>query len=77
MVNGSMAQGHSNTRLSIEGQIGAVSMLLYIQDLMMSAGRDHFSREDIMILMDTIGRDPDLFDPAMMEVMKAYRDKLS
>jgi hypothetical protein len=44
-------------------QFAALNILDYISALFTAAGKEHFSREDILVVLNTIKSDPEIFDP--------------
>lgn len=52
----------TDNRLSVEGQFGAQVVLRFLSDLFTVSGKDQFSREDILVLLNVCKHDPELFD---------------
>jgi len=44
-------------------QFQALNMLEYLSDLFTAAKKETFTRESILIVLDGVRSDPDLFDP--------------
>ena len=47
-------------------QFQALNVLDYLSDLFTAAKKETFTRVEILILLDNIKNDPDLFDPAVL-----------
>jgi hypothetical protein len=60
--------GIQRPHLSVEEAFGAAGLLCYIRDLITGGGKDVYRREDILVLLETISRDPSIF-PCGLGVM--------
>ena len=50
-------------------QAGAAAMVMYIRDLFTIAGKDTFTREEILVLLNTIQNDRELFTTDLVALM--------
>lgn len=41
--------------------IGAAGMLVYLRDLITISGKASFTREELLVIFETISRDPEIF----------------
>lgn len=57
------------TNLTPEAQAGALCTLSYLSDLITVGRTEQYSRTDLLIVLDCIKNDPDLFDP---EVVRSF-----
>lgn len=48
-------------------QITALTVLEYLSDLFTLAGKAVFSREEVLVILDCIKNDPELFDAHVLE----------
>lgn len=48
--------------------VGAASFLCYLRDLFTGAGKDQFSREEILVILETCSRDAEIF-PAGVAIL--------
>jgi hypothetical protein len=53
--------GHKTPTLDEEQATGAALLLCYIRDLLTNSPRENFPREDLLVLLETISRDGELF----------------
>lgn len=44
-----------------EQRIGAACMLCYLRDLFTATPRETFTRESILVILEAVSRDPELF----------------
>ena len=49
-------------------QIGAALMVSYLRDLFTGSEKESFSRDEILVLLDTIKKDTDLFTMDLVEL---------
>ena len=49
--------------------VGAAVLWSYLRDLFTNAGKDQFTRDEILVLLDTVNRDSELFTPGAMAMM--------
>lgn len=49
--------------------VGAISILQYVRSLFTTAGKDLFAREDILVIIDNIGHDPEIFPPGAWDLL--------
>ena len=54
---------------SPEQQFGALCVLEYVSDLFTAAGKDLFTREEVLVILAAVKNDPDFFD---RDVIEAY-----
>lgn len=47
--------------IDADSAVGAAGMLCYIRDLFTVSSKDHFSRGEILVILETISRDPEIF----------------
>lgn len=47
---------------SIQAQLAQQAILRYLLDLFTSAGRESFSREDVLVILNLCKNDPEIFD---------------
>ena len=47
--------------LDPEQQIGAAVLLTFLRDLFTTAGKEQFRREEILVLLNTLQNDPEIF----------------
>ena len=59
-------------RLSTDDQFAGLIFLDYISDLFTVAGKEQFTRAEILIVLNNVKCDPDLFDP---DVVVAYEQE--
>ncbi len=52
-----------------EAGVGAAGMLCYIRDLFTVAGKDVFAREEILVILEAISRDQEIFPGAIGVLM--------
>lgn len=52
--------------LAEQEQFQALNVLDYISDLFTAAGREEFSRADVLIILDAVRSDPEFFDPQVV-----------
>lgn len=52
--------------LTTDEQFQALNMLDYLSDLFTVAGKETFTREDVLVIINTVRSDPDFFDPAVV-----------
>ncbi len=55
--------------LSEEQQAAALAVLRYVSDLFTESPKEWFRREDVLVVLNNIGNDPHLFDPALVARM--------
>lgn len=53
--------GGKKPGLDDENALGAISILQYVRSLFTTAGKETFAREDILVVIDAIGHDPEIF----------------
>lgn len=52
--------------LDPEHALGAAIMLCYLRDLiMLPGGRDHWTREELLVLLEIVSTDPEIFPDAI------------
>jgi hypothetical protein len=49
--------------------VGAAFLWSYLRDLFTAAGKDQFTRDELLVLLDTISRDGEIFVPGAMAMM--------
>ena len=52
--------------LSTEHQIGGLAALGYVEDLISNSPKPAFTREELLMLLNLVKNDPDLFDAAVV-----------
>lgn len=55
--------------------VGAGAMLCYIRDLITTSTRDSYSLPELLVLLETISRDPDIFPAGVGTMMWAAEDE--
>ena len=53
--------------LSTEHQIGGLAALGYVEDLFSHAGKQVFTRDEILVLLNLVKNDPEIFHPVVVE----------
>jgi hypothetical protein len=53
--------------------VGAAILWSYLRDLFTDAGKDVFRREEILVLLDVIQSDPDMFPPDLIAMVADAR----
>ena len=51
------------TIMNADEQFAALNVLDYLTDLFTAAGKDSFTRENILVVLNAVKNDPELFDP--------------
>ncbi len=49
--------------MNSDEQFAALNVLDYLSDLFTAAGKDSFTRENILVVLNAVKSDPELFDP--------------
>lgn len=62
---------HPSPLIQGEHLIGAALFWSYLRDLITASPRDVWPREDLLVLLETLQRDRDLFLPGMIEMIAA------
>ncbi len=52
-------------------QIGAAAMITFLRDMFTIAGKDNFTREDLLVLLNEIQGDRDIFTVDLVALMEA------
>ncbi len=60
LPNGNLAK-FPPAMLSGDAAVGAAGMLCYLRDLFTVAGKDQFTREEILVLLEIASRDDEIF----------------
>jgi hypothetical protein len=55
-------------------QVGAAAMLAFIRDLFTIAGKDVFTREDILVLLNEIQHDREIFTMDLVTLMETEEE---
>ena len=55
-----------NSPMSPTEQFQVLNMLDYLSDLVTAAGKEAFSRTEILVVLDRVRSDPDMFDPDVL-----------
>lgn len=56
--------------LTLEAQIGAAAVLLYMEELLMASAKRDFSKEELLVLFRMVKDDPDFFDPGLVDTVE-------
>lgn len=52
---------------SVEQQAAGVALVGYIEDLFSHAGKQVFTRDEILVLLNLVKNDPEIFHPVVVE----------
>ena len=52
-----------------EAAIGAAVLWAYARDLLTMTNRETFNRSELLVMLDVISRDPDIFPPGVVEMV--------
>ena len=55
-----------NSPMSPTEQFQVLNMLDYLSDLFTAAGKETFNRAGILVVLDCVRSDPDIFDPDVL-----------
>ena len=55
-----------NSPMSPTEQFQVLNMLEYLSDLFTAAGKETFTRTEILVVLDRVRSDPDIFDPDVL-----------
>ena len=69
-IGGSKDMMHPKPALDGEFAVGAITHLQYLRDLFTHAGKEQFSRDEILVLLDTAGHDPEVFLAGTWELVE-------
>jgi len=58
-----MPQPNSSTPLSQDDQFAALNILEFLTGLFTASGKQQFSREEVLVILDDVRSMEDLFDP--------------
>ncbi len=58
---GKLTVNKAACRLSEESALGAAGVLCYIRDLFTNAETEQVSRSEVLVILETISRDPEIF----------------
>jgi hypothetical protein len=50
-------------KLSTDDQFAALTILEYLSGLFTGANKETFTRDDVLVIIDCVRSDPELFDP--------------
>jgi hypothetical protein len=56
-------------KLTGEYAVGAALFWSYLRDLVTAAERDSFTREELLVLLEVVSRDAELFPPGLFEAV--------
>lgn len=56
--------------LDEEQQLGAAFMVMFLRDLFTIANKDNFTREDILVLLNTVQNDSEIFTADVVMIME-------
>lgn len=62
---------HPRPLITGEHLIGAALFWTYLRDLITASPRDVWPREDLLVMLETLQRDAELFPPGMIEMIAA------
>lgn len=54
------------TRIDPIDQVAALSVLDYVSDLFTSSPRESFSRDEVLVILNAVRNDPEIFDAAVV-----------
>lgn len=55
---------------SEEQEIGAIAILVYLENLVASSPKETFTREEVLMILECVGNDPEIFQPGSLATAK-------
>ena len=72
---GDCVTGHPKPMLDGAAAAGAAIMLVYLRDLITTAGRDTYDRPALLVLLEIISRDEEMFGGGVAKLMWDANDE--
>lgn len=66
-----------NSPLTDDEQFQALNVIEYLMDLFTAAGKENFTRTEILVVLNAVRNDPEIFDPAVLVAQQGQSTDIS